>query len=61
MYLTHDEIKEYLDDAIRHWRKKRDNATTDGDKVMAVCYVDAFQSVRVSIFGELLPLEVGEI
>ncbi len=55
MPLTHDGIKDYLDDAIRHWRKKRDNATTDEDKLMAVCYVDAFQSVRVSVFGELLP------
>lgn len=60
MLLTHDEIKDYLDDAIRHWRKKRDNAITDEDKLMAVCYVDAFQSVRVSVFGKLLPLEEGD-
>ena len=44
-----------------HWRKKRDNATTDEDKLMAVCYVDAFRSVRVSVFGELLPLEEGDV
>ena len=61
MPLTHDGIKDYLDDAIRHWRKKRDNATTDEDKLMAVCYVDAFRSVRVSVFGELLPLEEGDV
>ena len=24
--------------------------------LMASCYIDAFQSVRVSLFGELLPL-----
>ena len=36
MLLTHDGIKDYLDDAIRHWRKKRDNAITDEDKLMAV-------------------------
>ena len=61
MPLTHDGIKDYLDDAIRHWRKKIDNATTDEDKLMAVCYVDAFRSVRVSVFGELLPLEEGDV
>jgi hypothetical protein len=47
---TEDGIKEYLDNAIQHWRKC---APTD----MQRHYVDAFQSMRISLFGELLPKE----
>jgi hypothetical protein len=42
-------IERYLDDAIQTWRRKR----ADGDP-LAECYVDAFQSVRVSLLGEAL-------
>lgn len=41
---------EYLDMAIRSWR-----ADTSSDPAMRSHYIDAFQSARVSIFGELLP------
>ena len=41
-------VKAYLDRAIQYWR-------LNTDKVMATNYVDAYQSVRVSLFGELLP------
>lgn len=43
-------VKEYLDGAIRHWRKVRD----EEDSQKAAYYVDAFQSVRISLFGECL-------
>jgi hypothetical protein len=52
------DVKEYLDRAITRWR------TFPGyelaSKEMASHYVDAFQSVRMSLFGELLPLPEGE-
>jgi hypothetical protein len=48
-------IRRYLDRAITTWREKRD-ALPDGhvDTDVARAYVDAFQSVRSSIFGETL-------
>lgn len=53
---TKREVKEYLDGCIRYWRNQRDNASERRDiKVMATYYIDAFQSVRTSLFGELLP------
>lgn len=48
--LTEDAIKEYLDKCITIWRKKRDNEPCDYAKY----YIDAFQSVRMSLFNELL-------
>jgi hypothetical protein len=46
------DVKAYLDRCIVHWRKKCET----GDK-MAEQYIDAFQSMRISLFGELLPQE----
>ena len=54
--LNTQEVKDYLDNAIRKWRKRRDE---EKDPI-AVYYVDAFQSVRVSLLGELLPDESEE-
>ena len=54
------EIKEMLDKLIIYWRVQKDKATSknsiggDLDKHTASCYVDAYQSVRKNIFGELL-------
>lgn len=45
--LTEQDIKKYLDGCIRHWRQ----STAD----YKIFYVDAFQSVRASLFDELLP------
>lgn len=47
-------VQEYLDNAITNWRAI---VKTPGllNKHDAECYVDAFQSVRTSLFGELLP------
>jgi hypothetical protein len=47
---TEEGVKTYLDRTIEHWRKC---APTQMQKH----YVDAFQSMRVSLFGELLPKE----
>lgn len=48
---------EYLDDAIRNWRAWRDDprANRPEDRDMARFYIDAFQSVRTTVFGETLP------
>jgi len=48
-----DAVKEYLDKCIQFWRAKRGGLDND----MAIYYVDAYQSVRISLFGELLPLD----
>lgn len=52
-----EELKEYLDEAIRSWRRRKNKADSDQDVLIARCYIDAFQSVRVSVFGSTLPLE----
>ena len=44
-----DAVKEYLDKNIRYWREQ---CSKDPD--FAYYYIDAYQSVRVSLFGELL-------
>jgi len=46
-------VKEYLDTRIRYWRKERDENNCE----FAVYYIDAFQSVRSSLFGEILKNE----
>jgi hypothetical protein len=53
---TENAVRDYLDGAIRGWRKKRDEKG-EGSEV-AVFYIDAFQSVRTSIFGETLPKDI---
>ena len=45
-----ESIKKYLDNCIKFWRKERDEKNSEDAKY----YIDAFQSVRISIFGELL-------
>jgi hypothetical protein len=49
---TEEAVTAYLDAAIAAWRKRRE----EGDGV-AVHYVDAFQSVRTSLFGEALDVD----
>lgn len=44
------EVKDYLDKCIKYWRKKRDEENCDYAKY----YIDAFQSVRASVFGDVL-------
>ena len=45
-----EKLREYLDDAIEHWRSIRDHNSIKCDM-----YIDAFQSVRTSMLGETLP------
>jgi hypothetical protein len=60
MLETREEIKNYLDESIRHWRGKRNEFTfistppNNFELEMIKHYIDAFQSVRISIFGEEL-------
>lgn len=49
---TENDVKAYLDKCIRKWRKRRD--TRGADHEVAPYYIDAFQSVRTSLFGEIL-------
>lgn len=56
MKLTEQEALAYIDACIRRWRRIRDRHETEGTS-LEECYVDAFQSVRSSLFGELLPEE----
>ena len=46
-------IKTYLDDAIKAWRNVKANPE-DSNQRIAAYYIDAYQSVRQSIFDELL-------
>jgi hypothetical protein len=45
---TEEAVKKHLDMCITHWR-------AFSSTKMGLHYVDAYQSVRLSIFGELLP------
>ena len=60
--ITLQPVRAYLDRCIDHWRKQRDEPistppTMDEAQLlnMAILYIDAFQSVRSSIFGETKP------
>lgn len=46
---TEEAVKAYLDQCIREARRKRDEGES-----MYVYYIDAYQSVRASLFDELL-------
>ncbi len=53
---TEIDVKAYLDRGIRAWRIKRDDQKNGlEDRGIAVHYIDAYQSVRTSLFGETLP------
>lgn len=45
-----DVVKDYLDTCIKHWRKRREFRGYE----YAIYYIDAYQSMRNSLFGELL-------
>ena len=53
---TESAVQEYLDHAIHEWRKVRDTVGAGGNTDLAAAYIDAFQSVRSSLFGSLCPL-----
>lgn len=52
LLLSPAEIRGYLDGCIMVWRMRRGQ-----NDPLAPSYIDAFQSVRVSLFGELLTNE----
>lgn len=55
--LTDERVKGYLDGCITSWRKTRETSREYKNNMgvqVADCYIDAFQSVRTSLFGELL-------
>lgn len=57
-------IKGYLDNAIMMWRRKRDEVPPDVttlESVMADYYIDAFQSIRTSLFGTILNPDGEEV
>jgi hypothetical protein len=54
---TKKAVREYLDKSITYWRDRRDSSRSEVDTEISTNYVDAFQSVRNSLFGELLPLK----
>jgi len=50
-----ERLKDYLDMAIRKWRKIRDDVdSNEEERQVSIYYIAAFQSVRMSMFGELL-------
>jgi len=51
---TKEGVRDYLDGCIRFWRGRRDKKNKDEESEHAIFYVDAFQSARTSIFGEIL-------
>jgi len=51
-------IQAYCDRMIERWREKKDSAINkknEEDILIAECYIDAYQSMRVTLFGQLLP------
>lgn len=54
---TKKAVRDYLDKSITYWRARRDSSRSEVDTEISTNYVDAFQSVRNSLFGELLPLK----
>lgn len=54
MKLTAEQTLEYLDNCIRSWRINKDGAMSSLEYEMAVHYIDAFQSVRMTLFGATL-------
>ncbi len=53
--LKEKDIKAYLENCIKHWRSRKTEAELRNDAnflLMCACYIDAFQSVRISLFGD---------
>jgi hypothetical protein len=49
-----EQVATYLDDAIRGWRRTRDEISDDSTYTQARDYVNAYQQVRVALLGEIL-------
>jgi hypothetical protein len=53
--MSQDEIRKYLDEIITIWRERRQHSMDNDYSLMCKCYIDAYQSVRATLFGEILP------
>lgn len=53
---TPEDIKAYLDKAIMFWRRERLGKNKNAE--IAIYYIDAFQSMRVSLFGSTLEKDI---
>ena len=53
--LKQSAIREYLDNKIWYWRKQRECTQNVNEEVIAVTYIEAFQEMRMALFGEDLP------
>ena len=52
------EVRKYLDNAIAQWRDKLIALPPNMENIevlKALCYIDAFQSARISLLGGLCP------
>lgn len=53
-------VLEHIDNCIDYWRCRKEAVTFKKNEsvteVMCNCYIDAYQSMRTSLFGELKPL-----
>jgi hypothetical protein len=45
------EVHRYLVTAIKHWRECLAKTADSEEELIARCYIDAFQSVHMSLFG----------
>lgn len=46
----------YLDSCIQYWRaESRAAVKKSQERLIADCYIDAYQCVRVTLIGEVLP------
>lgn len=52
--MSQDEIRQYLDQIITIWRERRMSSNSDEYSMICKCYIDAYQSVRSTLFGEML-------
>jgi len=57
MTVTEVDVRAYLDTVIRFWRETKAQSTNDHERAIAGYYIDAYQSARVSLFGDKLPSE----
>lgn len=54
---TKKRVKAYLDQCIDFWWSERDKASNEAGYIRVLCYIDAFQSIRMGLFGETLEEE----
>lgn len=48
---------ENINSLIRFWRQKKKEAVTAEQKIIARCYIDAYQTVRINHGYKLLPAD----